>query len=161
MLRLALFSTLAALLVLTAPAAAIDFGAQLIYGDDSDIGIGGRLEIPTPDLRAQTRLAFDFNWYFPDESPGVDITFWEIDANWLHTVGTATEGAPAYYLGGGLNFAYSSVDFDSGGDDTDKDLGVNFLGGVTMPVGVVSIIGELRITIAGTEQYTLGVGLLF
>ena len=70
MLRFALFSTLAALLVLTAPAAAIDFGAQLIYGDDTDIGIGGRIEIQTPDLREQTRLAFDFNWYFPDESPG-------------------------------------------------------------------------------------------
>jgi hypothetical protein len=160
-LRLALFSTLAALLVLTAPAAAIDFGAQLIYGDDTDIGIGGRIEIPTPDVREQTRLAFDFNWYFPDESPGVDLTFWEIDANWLHAVGTATEGAPAYYLGGGLNFAYSSVDYEFGGDDSDKDLGINFLGGVEMPLGAVSVIGELRITIAGSEQYTLGVGLLF
>ena len=127
--RPAIFMTLAAFLLLAAPAAALDFGAQLIYGDDTDLGIGGRVEIPTPDLREQTRVAVDFNWYFPDESPGVDLTFWEINANWLHTVGTATEGAPSYYLGGGLNFAYNSVDFDAGGDDTDKNLGVNFLGG--------------------------------
>jgi hypothetical protein len=159
--RFTLFMTLATLLVLTAPASAIDFGAQLIYGDDTDLGIGGRVEIPTPDLREQTRIAFDFNWYFPDDSPGADLTFWEINANWLHTIGTAAEGDPAYYLGGGLNFAYDSVDFDSGGDETNKDLGVNFLGGIAMPVGVVSVIGELRITIAGSEQYTLGVGLLF
>jgi hypothetical protein len=159
--RFAIFTTLAALLFLTTPAAAIDFGAQLIYGDDTDLGIGGRVEIPTPDLREQTRVAFDFNWYFPDESPGVDLTFWEINADWLHTVGAAANGAPTYYLGGGLNFAYSSVDYDSGGDDTDKDLGINLLGGVQMPLGPVSVIGELRVTIAGSEQYTLGVGLLF
>jgi hypothetical protein len=159
--RPALFVTLAVLLLLTTSAAAIDFGAQLIYGDDTDIGIGGRVEIPTPDLREQTRISVDFNWYFPDDSPGVDLTFWEINANWLHTVGTAREGAPAYYLGGGLNFAYSSVDYDPGGDDSNKDLGVSFLGGIALPLGELTGIGELRITIAGSEQYTLGIGLLF
>ena len=65
------------------------------------------------------------------------------------------------YLGGGLNFAYSSIDFDAGGDDSEKDLGVNLLGGVQLPLGPLTGIGELRITIAGSEQYTLGVGLLF
>ena len=161
MFRPAFFMTLATLLILATPVAAIDFGGQLIYGDDTDIGIGGRVEIPTPDLREDTRIAVDFNWYFPDEPANADLTFWEINANWLHTIGTASEGAPAYYLGGGLNFAYSAVDFNQGGDDSDKDLGVNFLGGIALPLGALTGIGELRITIAGSEQYTLGIGLLF
>lgn len=154
---------LACFLLSADPAAAdLGFGGQLVYGDDSDIGIGARIEIDTPELAEHSRIQLDFNWYFPDDPPGANLTFWEANMNWLHQVGPdGGEGAASYYLGGGLNFAYASVDYDAGGDDSEKDLGVNLLGGVAIPFGIVTGIGEVRITIAGSEQYALGVGFLF
>lgn len=159
--RYAIFLALLLMIPASAPAE-IDFGGQLVYGDDADLAIGGRVEIDTPELLEESRLALDFNWFFPDDPPGADLTFWEANLNWLHQVGPdGGDTAASYYLGGGLNFAYSSVDFDDGDDDSEKDLGVNLLGGIQLPLGPLTGIGELRITIAGSEQYTIGVGLLF
>jgi hypothetical protein len=159
--RYAIFLALLLMIPASAPAE-IDFGGQLVYGDDADLAIGGRVEIDTPELLEESRLALDFNWFFPDDPPGADLTFWETNLNWLTTVGPArAENAASYYLGAGLNFAYSSWDFDGGGDDSEKDLGVNLVGGLQIPVGPLTGVGELKITIAGSEQYTLGVGLLF
>lgn len=154
---------LACFLLSASPAAAdLGLGGQLVYGDDSDIGVGARVEIDTPELVERSRIQIDFNWYFPDDPAGANLTFWEANMNWLHQVGRdGGENAASYYLGGGLNFAYSSISYDAGGDDSEKDLGVNFLGGVVVPFGIVSAIAEVRITIAGSEQYALGVGFLF
>lgn len=150
------------LLTLAPSAGALEFGGQLLYGDDTDLGIGARIEIDTPDLQERTRVEADFNWYFPDEPQNADLTFWEIDANLLFAVGpVAGPEEVAYYLGGGLNFAYASIDYDFGGDDSEKDLGVNLLGGIELPLGAATAIGELRVTIAGSEQYTLGIGAKF
>jgi hypothetical protein len=151
-----------ALMATASPALALEAGPQLVWGDDQDLAIGGRIEFPTPELMTDTRIQGDFNWYFPDDSNNADFTFWEIDLNWLYQIGPApAANDPDYYLGGGLNFAYASVDFDPGGDDSDTDLGVNFLGGVRVPLGSVRALAELRVTVAGSEQYTLGIGLLF
>jgi hypothetical protein len=153
---------LSTLLVGTPAAAQLHFGGQLMYGDDADLAVGARVEIDTPDLYEPSRLELDFNWYFPDDPPGADLTFWEVNLNWLNRIGPdGGDTDPSYYLGGGLNFTYAGWDYDAGGDDSEKDLGVNFLGGIQLPLGPLTGIGELRITIAGSEQYTLGVGLLF
>ncbi|RKZ15498.1 hypothetical protein DRQ53_08845 [bacterium] len=152
--------TLLLLPVAATQAAALNFGGQLVYGDDADVGIGGRLEVPTPDLHEDTRLEADFNWYFPEDPPGGDTSFWEINLNWLSNVGDPT-GEARFHIGGGLNLARASVDFDGGGDDSSTDLGVNFLGGAVVPVGVLDLLAEVRITIGGSEQYTIGVGVLF
>ena len=152
-------------LVTLAPAAwagPVSIGGQLIYGDDTDLGIGARVEVDTPELAERTRVAMDFNWYFPDDPPGGDFTFWEIDGNFLYDVATTgTDTQIGVYVGGGLNFAYASFDPDVGDGDSEKDLGVNLVGGVEIPIGLATMIGEMRVTIAGSEQYTLGVGLLF
>lgn len=162
MTRVVLTTSIALLLLgLTARgAAAIDIGGQLIYGDDTDVGLGARVEIATPDLLEDTRIAADFNWYFPDDPPGTDLTIWETNLNWLLQVAGSPDDAAAY-LGGGLNFVWSSVDYDGGGDDSDRDLGVNFLGGGSVPMGGATAFGEIRITIGGSEQYTLAAGVLF
>lgn len=156
----ALGSCLLILVLHASGAHALSVGGQLVYGDDSDVGLGARLEIPTPELLDRTRMAADFNWYFPNDPPGADLTFWEVNLNWLHEVGDPN-GEILYHVGGGLNFAYSSVDYDGGGDDSDSDLGVNFLGGAVLPLGAVSVVGEVRITVGGSQQFTLGTGLLF
>ena len=153
-----LIAALMLMLLFAAPATAFDFGGQLIYGDDSDIGVGGRVEVDTPELLERSRLAVDFNWYFPDSPPGGDVDFWEIDLDWLYDITPEDSGYEvSWYVGGGLNYAYA--DFSPGGSE--KDLGVNLLGGMQVPAGPFKAIGELRITLAGSEQYTLAAGLLF
>jgi len=153
---------LVTLLLIASPALAIDIGPQLVWGDDTDIGIGVRVELPTPELMTGTRIQGDFNWYFPDDGNGVDVTFWEIDANWLYQIGPVPAAdQPDYYLGGGLNLAHAAVDVSGGGDSSETDLGVNILGGIRIPLGSVHALGELRVTIGGSEQYTLGIGVLF
>jgi hypothetical protein len=160
--RLVIPLAILGVLLSASQAAAIHFGAQLVYGDDSDIGVGARVEIETPELLERTRIVTDFNWYFPDDTRFADLTFWEINLNWLHRVGVdGGESAPSYYLGGGLNFAYAGYDYADGTDDSEKDLGVNLLGGLAFPLGPLTGIGEVRITIAGAEQYNLGIGLLY
>jgi hypothetical protein len=150
------------LMIPVSASAGIDFGGQLLYGDDEDLAIGGRVEIETPELVEESRLALDFNWFFPDDDPGADRTFWETNLNWLHRVGPAGgEQSASYYLGAGLNFAYASWDYDDGDDSSERDLGVNLVGGLKLPLGPLTGMGELKITIAGSEQYTLGIGILF
>jgi hypothetical protein len=142
--------------------AEVDFGGQLLYGDDADLAIGARIEIDTPELQEASRLGMDFNWFFPDDPPGADLTFWTANLNWLQRLGSGNgEADVSFYLGAGLNFAYAGWDYDGGGDGSEKDLGVNLLGGLQLPLGALTGIGELKITIAGSEQYTLGIGLLF
>jgi hypothetical protein len=160
--RWTLPAALIVLMSLTPAAGAVEFGGQLVYGDDQDLGLGARIEFDTPDLQERTRVQADFNWYFPDDGPFDDRDFWEIDLNLLFEVGPASgTDDVGYYLGGGLNFAYASWEFVGGGDDSEKDLGVNLLGGVELPIGMLTTIGELRVTIAGSEQYTLGIGVKF
>lgn len=146
-----------------APAAgAVQVGGQLLYGDDTDLGLGARLEVGTSELFEYTRFQGDFNWYFPDDGNGVDLTFWEIDGNLLYAFdGFTTSDAVSIYAGGGLNLAHASVDFTNGGSNSDTDLGVNLLGGLNVPLGQVSGFAEMRITLSGSEQYTLAFGLLF
>jgi hypothetical protein len=158
------FATLLALALMipVGASAEIDFGGQLLYGDDADLAVGGRIEIDTPELLEGSRIGLEFNWFFPDDPPGADLTFWTANMNWLQQIGPdGGDESVSYYLGAGLNFAYAGVSFDGGGDDSEKDLGVNMLGGLQVPFGPVKGFGELKITIAGSEQYTLGIGVLF
>ena len=79
---------LALLLMIPVSALAdVDFGGQLMYGDDADLAVGGRVEIDTPELQENSRIALDFNWFFPDDPPGANLTFWTANMNWLQRQG--------------------------------------------------------------------------
>ena len=76
--------TLAALLVFFTGAAAslhaqVRFGAQASWGDNSDFGIGARLEHGLAKLfpNAPLRAAASFDYFFPGNS----VTYWELNYN--------------------------------------------------------------------------------
>lgn len=139
----------------------VRLGPQLSYGSSSKLGLGGRLHA---NLRSPDRLVIigAFDWFFPDEGRGEDRTYWELNGNVAYRFKIEGTTAVAPYAGGGLNVAYSSRRPDGGGDGSSStDLGVNLLGGTLFGSGPVLPFFELRVELAGGEQFVLTGGVLF
>lgn len=138
--------------------AQVRFGGQLGYADDADLGIGGRVQVGLP----VERLAFigSFDWYFPSDIGGVNINYWEINANVKYgiPVNNALFGP---YVGSGLNFAHASVSAQGLPGLSDSDLGLNLMAGTSFNTGRYNPFAELRFEIGGGEQVILAAGLMF
>ena len=131
----------------------VRWGAQVLWGDDTDIGIGARLEYRAKSLFGNTPItsAAHLDWYFPGNS----VTYLELNYN-LYYDFTAKSVAP--YAGGGLRLGYAS---SSGNSDT--DIGLNLGGGMKFKSsGKVTPFVEGRFTLGGdVEQLVLAGGILF
>ena len=166
---------LAAALFVAAPAEAqVAFGPQVSWGDDSDIGVGARVEMPvggmiTQDaasMLASLKFIGSFDWFFiGDEGcdeDGVNCTYWEINAN--GAVPLPVEGFSPY-LGAGLNVAHGGVSFDDDAledfESSDTEVGLNILGGLNFGLGGLNSFVEGRIELGGGEQFVISAGLLF
>ena len=139
------------------------FGTHVSWGDDTDLGIGGRvafgLASVAPKVPIEGQASFDY--FFPDEAPGVDLTYWEINANVLYLIPGMT-GPVKPYVGGGLNIAHASV--QSGLiSASDTDGGLNLIGGTKWKLRAsrISPFAEVRIELGGGEQFVLAGGILF
>jgi hypothetical protein len=164
--------SLAILLVApTALDAQVHLGGQLSVGSDSDFGLGARatfgLPSPTP-----LEIIASADYFFPDDAPGVDINYWEINANLVYLF-KIPGSIVAPYAGGGLNFARASYSTDlsdfgvelpgefSTFDRSDSEFGLNLVGGAKFNVGSITPFGELRIELDGGDQVVLSGGALF
>ncbi len=139
-------------------------GANLAWGDDADFGIGGRIGFGLGSIseRHPVEAIVSFDYFFPDEGgSGVDLTYWEINANGIWKFNLPNSGV-APYLGAGLNFARASVDVSGIGGGSDSKVGLNILGGLRFNVmGAVQPFAEARIELGGGEQLVLAFGVLF
>jgi opacity protein-like surface antigen len=161
--------TAVALLVAAAPGTAqaqlpFRLGGQISWGDDSDVGIGVRYENNLtalgPGVR-NLRVIGSFDWFFPGDVGGADVTYWEINANlaWAFRI-PGSRIAP--YAGGGLNIARVDVDAAGIGGGSNTDVGLNLLGGLSFPsMGKLTPYVEMRVELSGGEQFVLTAGLLF
>lgn len=152
---------LAAFLVLAAGdlAAQTKFGGQVSWGDESDFGIGGRLAVDAADIPLEIFGTFD--WFFPDEPPGVDLTYWEINGNlaYLFEIRDAPSIIP--YAGGGLNIAHVNRE-TSTTDVSDTEVGLNLLGGIRFETQAsVQPFIEFRLEVEGGDQFVVSAGVLF
>lgn len=137
------------------------FGIQLSFADDAELGVGGRVRyglqglFPRAPLSSQASLDFFF--------PGNDVTYAEINYNVVYNfrVGSAPRVGP--YAGGGLNFAYVKQDFGGAiGSRSDTDLGLNILGGINFRGGSrLTPFLELRAELGGGEQLVFTGGIYF
>ncbi len=147
--------TLCALLALCAGAplsAQVRFGVQADWGDNSDFGIGGRLEHGLAKLfpKVPLRGAASFDYFFPGNS----LNYWEINYNVFYQL---KADALTPYAGGGLVLAYASANGNS-----NSDLGVNLGGGLKFATGSkLTPFIEGRIELGAGEQFVLTGGLLF
>jgi len=165
---------IAALLVLgsAADATAQRFGLQASYADDTDFGVGGRVEIPLAlsdaGVLSRTFAAGSFDWFFPDcetfvglGNTEIDCSYWEINANLAVPFTVAASVTP--YAGAGLNVAHISISAENeigDFDDSQTEIGANLLGGVRFPLGGLSMYAEARAELGGGEQFVITVGLL-
>ena len=159
-----LLGAAAAVAISASAVQAKQFGIQGSWGDDSDFGIGARIEYGLPNLLtnsgpfSRTFLIGSFDYFFPDCPDDVDCTYWEINSNLA--IPLVASGIDPY-VGAGLNIAHVSAELegsDLGGSDT--EVGLNLLGGLRFPLGGVSAFAEGRIELGGGEQFVLTFGAL-
>jgi hypothetical protein len=138
--------------------AQVRFGGQVGYANDADLGLGARVQVGLPSLN-QIDFIGSFDLYFPSSVSGVDVNYWEINANLKYDfpINSPTFGP---YLGTGLNLAHVSVS-SQGFGASDTDLGLNIMGGTTFRAGSMTPFAELRVEVGGGEQVILAGGLLF
>ena len=173
-MRKLLAATSLVIIMLAAPAALdaqVHLGGQLSVADDADFGLGARATfgLPTP---TPLEIIATADYFFPDGAAGVDINYWEINANLVYLF-KISGSIVAPYAGGGLNFAHASVSTDLSGlgvelpgelstsERSDSDVGLNLLGGAKFNVGSITPFGELRFELNGGEQVVLSGGVLF
>ncbi len=162
-MRKLLLSSCLTLLVLNpgALSAQIGIGGQLSWADDADLGIGARAAFSLPTKAAPLEIIATFDYFFPDDAAGLDVTYWELNGNVVYLFDVpAPKVTP--YAGAGLNLAHGSVDAGTPGTSvSDTELGLNFLGGARFDLGSVTPFGELRVELDGGEQFLISAGVLF
>lgn len=159
-------ATLALALAAQPAAAQVQVGVQGSYSDDYDFGVGGRLQfdlgsaIDPEGPLSQLEGAVSLDVYFPDCDP-LDCTFFELNGNALYPLSFGQGFSP--YVGGGLHFARTSVEVDTGlgvEDVSDTGIGLNLLGGAKFQVGALAAFGEAKLELAGAEHFSLTFGVL-
>jgi len=142
--------------------AQVQFGANIAWGDDTDFGVGGRLNFGLgSSLKAKGITAMaTFDYFFPD---GFD--FWEATANGIYHINTASSTRP--YVGAGVSLARSSFD-DQGVcqildcDASNSEFGLNLLGGVKFAaMGNVVPFVEARFAVRDGSQFVIAGGVFF
>lgn len=151
-----LLVAVAAALVLSMAArpaeAQLGLGVGAVWGDDADLGIGGRLafnlfSVPGSVVRIQALGAFD---YFLDCD---NCTYYEVTPAAVVSVGLVGLGL---YGGVGANIARFSIDEDvTGGEESDTEVGGSLIIGARIPMG---LFGEIRYTAGGAEQKVIALG---
>lgn len=139
------------------------FGAQVSWGDDSDVGLGARAEFDMKNVLAKTGafanafLITQFDWYFVDCN---ECSYFEINPSLAVPIPAQTLKP---YLGGGLKISRFAVDLGAPlGTQSDTDVGVNLLGGLKFGLGNLDAFSEARISLGGHfEQLALSFGVLF
>jgi hypothetical protein len=152
----------AAMLVIGASGAqAQAIGIQGVWGDDTDLGLGARLEWGLNNVFtnqgpfSRTFLITELNYFFPDCDP-IDCGFLEINANVAVPI-TANTIDP--YAGLGLNIARFSVEVGDD-DESETEVGLNLLGGLRFRMGNLGAYTEGRFVLSGAEQFVLTFGIL-
>ena len=137
--------------------AQVRFGGQLSYGDNTHVGIGARLQYAPTSLfkNAPIVSVASFDWFFPDEPPGVSLTAFEINYNVFYQFKV---DALTPYAGGGLVLGYASS--SPGGSNT--DLGINLGGGLQFKTaGRLAPFIEGRFELSAFEQFVITGGVVF
>ena len=162
-------SLLAAVVLLaigTTTSEAQRFGAQLSWGDQSDLGAGVRAEwdfankMTTTGAFSRAFIIGQFDYYFVDCATGASCTYLEINPS-LAVPFTMTGSSVKPYAGAGLRVGYSRTSAGSF-SNSETDLGLNLLGGLKFGLGGMDAFSEARLGLGGDlEQFALSFGVLF
>jgi opacity protein-like surface antigen len=141
----------------SAAEAQVRFGANLSWGDDTEVGLGARLNfgLGAASQRRPIEGYATFDYFFPD---GFD--FWELTGNVVYRFTTTSSAKP--YAGAGLGFGHSSADVGVPGFEGDSDFFLNLLGGLRFQVvGNVQPFAEARFELGDFSQLVIAGGVFF
>ncbi len=144
-----------------ATAGQISAGVQGNWGSDADIGAGVRAIVGLGGIVKGFETFGSFDYFFPSDESGANITYWEANANLVYRVNAAGESTTPY-LGAGLNFTYTKASTSILGSDVSGDEtrgGINLLGGIVFDLGRLKPFLEGRFELGGGEQFVATVGL--
>ena len=160
-----LLAAVALVVVGASTADAQRFGAQLSYGEESDLGVGVRAEwdfagkMTKQGAFSRAFIIGQFDYYFMDCPTGASCKYFEINPSLAIPFTTSSGIKP--YAGAGLRIGYMSV--SSGGfSNSESDMGLNLLGGLKFALGGMDAFSEARLGLGGDfEQFALSFGVLF
>lgn len=133
---------------------------QLSFGD-ADLGLGVRFGFDASGWHPDVEIQLGLDIFFPDSPPGVDVGYFEINANAVRHFRIADNRTLMPYAGAGFNIARASRSDDgvSFSERSDTDLGVNILGGVRFDLDRYDPFVELRFELGGGDQGVLTGGI--
>lgn len=139
-----------------------EFGAELDWGSDTDVGLGARVVFPLRAIAPKTPLdgIVSFDYYFPSAPSGTDNTFWELNGNVVYRFRMSSRSSLAPYAGGGLNIGHASTTA-AGASSSDTKVGLNLVAGTTFKTRNVTPFAELRGVIGDFDQVVLTGGVRF
>jgi hypothetical protein len=150
------------LMLAAAPAASaqgVRFAPELAVGDDTDFGIGARVNFDLTSL-FHTAGFFgtgEFIYFFP----GNNVNYWEINGNMGYLIPNVHGNVKPYVLGG-LNLGHASVDNCGFDGCSNTDLGANLGGGINIHTrGKLMPFLEAKVTLGGGDQFVFTGGLYF
>ena len=144
-----------------AAAGQVSAGVQGNWASDTDIGVGARAILGLGGIVKGFDTFGSFDYFFPSDDSGADITYWEANANLVYRV-NAGSNSTTPYVGAGLNIAYTKVSTNALGGEvsgTETHGGLNLLGGIIFDLGRLKPFFEGRFELGGGEQFVATVGL--
>jgi len=156
----------------------VKIGAQASFAQDTDFGIGPRLEVGLGRVIAGLSVVGSFDYFFPDSfqltTPGgtmfsAEVDYWEVNTNLIYGFTVANAPGVEPYFGAGINFSRISGNFTGpGGEEeaSETDVGINLLGGAKFPLTGVTPFLEARLELKGDDplgvedQFVLTGGIL-
>jgi hypothetical protein len=136
----------------------VRFAPELAVGDDTDLGIGARVNFDLSSTFGTTGFfgVGEFIYFFP----GGNVNYWEINGNLGYLIPNV-HGNVKPYVGGGLNLGHASLD-NCSGNCGNTDLGANLLGGINIHTrGRLMPFLEARVSLGGGDQFVFTGGLYF
>lgn len=148
------------------------FGPQLAWGNDSDFGVGARIEFGLGDLVGLDEAPFSdlfgqatATYFFTDcgggffrGGTGVDCSFFEIAASAAVPFDLDEDFTP--YAGAGLHLGRFGAS-TSGVSSSETKLGLGLIGGVKFPFAGVEAFAEGKINLGTYDQLVIQFGVLF
>ena len=159
---------LAVAMLTTVASAQFKVGGGLVLGtkagfdeSGSKLGVGVSLRGDYA-IDDQWAVAPDFTFFFPGSPEGLDVTFWQLNAN-AHYTFSEMDGFAIYGLAG-LNYSEIKVDYNIdwgeygsfSGSSSGGEIGLNLGAGANYD----QFFGELKYDTA-FEQIAISVGILF
>jgi hypothetical protein len=136
----------------------VSIGGQGSWGDKTDFGVGARATLDLTPEFIPVALIGTYDWFFPEDPPGEDLSYWEANANVVY-VQRVYEDAVSY-VGAGLNVATLEREIlETTVKDSSTELGVNLVGGIRYKFTQLMPFFELRYEISGGEQFVLTAGI--